>query len=444
MIFQFKLEGEHLNRSQCGNDHGYIEGDLQIYVDGRVYFEEQSMNVMELAIRLTKWSGEVQQGNVCDFIYDSIDYEDSILQFIIEKNELSIHSPIGKFEPLTLQVETVKHAVIRFLVALNVQLHRIHSVNHLDGFLLETLSENRRAIMLFEQNEYDEALALFKRLANETPSVQSLNNLAYMVLREEEDRVEAERLLLQVLTLEPQSPFPLIMLGEIALHNEQYEQAKSYLQQALTFKEMEAALYNLAIAQFHLGEYEQAAQHFARCSGESSQTRLHEVVAWMYAGKQEKAKQMLAGWNKEEDDYTGGFDIADVYIELGCYHQAREQFDKEWDPDITYPYIVSRFAYTYWQLQERDACQFLLQQAINQTAEEIKEEQQAEFDEHWTEKDRDERIAELMEQQQILGDLLVKLDNGYMPPFEYEMFPMGGCQLFGCTQHEHPEYEEEL
>ena len=34
-----------------------------------------------------------------------------------------------------------------------------------------------------------------------------------------------------------------------------------------------------------------------------------------------------------------------------------------------------------------------------------------------------------------------RLQNGFKPTFEYEMYPMGGCQLFGCIQHGNPEYE---
>ena len=444
MIFQFQLEGKHLNSNQSTFDSGYIEGDVQIYIDGRVYFEEPCVNVMELATRLAKWLDEISNGKILDFMYDSIDCDDPMLRFIVDQDGLNIHLPIGNFEQVTLPVETVKNAVLRFLVALNAQLHRFHGIDHLDHFLTDILSENQKAIMLFEQNEYDEALAMFKRLSDETPSVQSLNNLAWMFLREEEDRVEAQKLLQQVLAFEPRSPFPYMMLGEIALHNEQYEQAKSYLQQAITFEKTEVATYNLAIAHFHLGEYEQAAQQFARCTGESGQTQLHEVVAWVHAANHEKAKQMLAEWNEEADDYKGATEIADVYIELGCYEQACEQFEREWGNNITSTYLVSRFAYTYWQLQQRDACQSIVQQAIAQTAEEISNEQHTELDEHWSAKDRDEYIAKLMEQQETLETLMDKLQNGYVPEFEYDMYPMGGCQLFGCTQHGNLEYKEVL
>lgn len=296
--------------------------------------------------------------------------------------------------------------------------------------------------MLLEQNNYDEAFSQFKKIARETPSIQSLNNLAWFMLREEENRDEARTLLEQVLVLNPQSSFPYMMLGEVALHNNQFNEAKYYLLQALSFSETEEATYNLAMAHFQLGEFEQAAKAFSRCVGDSGMTQLHEVVSWLYEGHIEKAKALLANWNDEADDYTGDIEIADVYVELGYYNEARVHFEKEWSSYYISLYCVSRYAYTLWQLEDYDSCRLIIQQAIQQKKEERIDEQQRELDEYWTAQDRDECIIELTEQQQILKTLWQRLENGDVPPFEYDMYPNGGCQLFGCMQHGHPEYEE--
>ena len=64
------------------------------------------------------------------------------------------------------------------------------------------------------------------------------------------------------------------------------------------------------------------------------------------------------------------------------------------------------------------------------------------LDEYWAEKERDERIAGLTEEQQTLGCLLQRLESGYVLLFEYDMYPLDGCQLFGCMQHGNPEYNE--
>ncbi|WP_339176331.1 tetratricopeptide repeat protein [Solibacillus sp. FSL R5-0691] len=295
--------------------------------------------------------------------------------------------------------------------------------------------------MLLEENKYDEAFSLFKKLAIETPSVQSLNNFAWIMLREEENGAEAKALLEQLLVLNPQTSFPYMLLGEIALHNKQFNEAKHYLLKAHSFSEAEDVTYNLAMAHFQLGEFEQAAKVFSRCIGDSGMTQLHEVVSWLYAGGVDKAKALLANWNDEADDYTGAIEIADVYIELGCYKEARSQFEKEWNSYYISPYCVSRYAYTLWQLEDYDACRTIIQQAIEQNKEEQMDEQQRDLDEHWTARDRDDCIIELTEQLNTLENLLQGLENGDVPSFDYDMYPNGGCQLFGCMQHGHPEYE---
>lgn len=440
-MFQFQLEGEQLNNKRWAFENGYIKGDFQIYVDGQVYFEEKHINIVELAIQLGKWFDLVRHGVMRDFQYDPLASDEYVLEFFIQQESVKLYSPIQKMELSQLRIETVKNAVLRFLVALNEKLHEIDYVIRLDPFIHKNGSENTKAIMLFEQNEYTEAFALFNKLAKERPTVQSLNNLAWMYLREEEDMDQAQRLLNQVLMLQPQSPFPYMMLGEIALHKKQFQQAKGYLQAALSQGVTEEASYNLAIAHFKLAEYEEAGQKFSSCAGDSGMTQLHEVVAWMFAGKKEKAKALLDNWNEEAYDYIGAIEIADVYVELGCYKEARKQFEKEWQSDISATYIVSRYAYTLFRLGEVAACQTIVRQAVQQTVEEMFDVQQEEVDEHWTVEDKAEHIEELTAQKQVLETLVESLQNGEVPPFGYDMYPMGGCQLFGCSQHGNPEYE---
>lgn len=444
MNFQFNLQGEHLNSSKWAYDNGWIEGDFYIYIDGEILFEEPYMNVFELAIQLAKWLEDVRQGMLRHFEYDSIDCDDCLLAFYIEHDGVHVKAFEENFSPASLAMATVTAAVQTYLVELNIELHRIGYMDNLDRFLTDILSSNELALMLFEQNDYDAAFKLFKKLAYQQPSVQSLNNLAYMYLREEEDRVEARKWLMKALELKPKSAFPYMMLGEIALHDGAYKQAKINLQKALVFEEAEPAIYNLALAHFRLGEYAQAAEYFSRCAGDSDQTRLHEVVARLYAGERDKAKAMLANWNEQSDDYTGAMEIADVYIELGCFGEACVQFEKEWGTYISTPYIVSRYAYTLWHLRDEAACQALIQQAIMQTVEELEDEKQAEFDEHWSPQDQQERLLELDEQLQTYEQLLTKLKNGYVPAFKYDIYSEGGCQLFGCMRHGNREYGEEL
>lgn len=442
MKFQFNLEGEHLNSSLWAYDNGYIEGDLQVYINGALFLNEMYANVLELAIQLGKWLQKVENDDVCDFVYDSIDRDESSLQFYMHEQGLLVRSLYEQQRLEPLPIETVKMGVLDYLIELHVALHRIGYEQRLGDLLKGFVSVNKWALILLEGNEYDEAFALIEKLAKQKPSAQSLNNYAWFLLREEEDRERAWEVLQQVLPLQPQSDFPYLMLGEIAIHHKQFEQAKAYLQQALHFRVSEIAMYNLAMAHFCLGEYEQAATYFSRCDGDSGLTQLHEVVSWMHAGQMNKAKALLDNWNEAADDYTGAIEIADVYIELGCFAEAREQFKKEWQQYFVSPYIVRRYAYTLLQVGDMEACRQVVQQAIENKKQELVDEEQRELDEHWSVQDRAECLVECKAQLEELETLLQRLEQGFVPAFDYDMYPDGGCQLFGCQQHGHTEYEE--
>ncbi len=146
--------------------------------------------------------------------------------------------------------------------------------------------------------------------------------------------------------------------------------------------------------------------------------------------------KLLDHWNEDAYDYTGTIEIADVYLELRCFVEAREQFEKEWRSYFNTPYIVSRFAYTLLQLRDDYACQLIIQQAVQGMTDAKKEE----LDEHWTVEDKTERIEELNAQKQELETLFGRLQAVHVPSFEYDMYPMGGRQLFGCLQHGQAEY----
>ncbi|MGM9944870.1 MAG: tetratricopeptide repeat protein [Lysinibacillus sp.] len=300
---------------------------------------------------------------------------------------------------------------------------------------------NKKALYLFENNRYAEAFSLFKEAVKEERNVQSLNNLAWIYLNEEENLNKAKELLEEVLLLKPQSHFPYNMLGEIALREGQLSIAEKYLKQALSLSYSNAAVHNLAITHFHLGQFEQAANGFEQIAGDSDLTRLNEVVARIQFGDVHRAKAILECWNEQADDYIGAIEAADVYIEMHCFQEARRLFEKEWKQYIVSPYIISRYAYTLMQLGEVDSCFKIINEAIRTTETEILEIQQEPYDEYWSELDQFQRIEELQRDQSLLEVLFQKLLDGYIPPFEYELYPLGGCYLFGCQQHGHTEYK---
>ena len=50
---------------------------------------------------------------------------------------------------------------------------------------------------------------------------------------------------------------------------------------------------------------------------------------------------------------------------------------------------------------------------------------------------------EITEQMKVLEGLYEQLLNAYVPAFKYELYYDGGCQLFSCMQHSHPECIDE-
>ena len=96
---------------------------------------------------------------------------------------------------------------------------------------------NKQAIELLEENEVERAFAIFKRLAMTTPTIQTMNNLAWFYLNIEEDYEMAKTYLHEVVKMNPNSPFPYAMLGEIYLREEQFDLAEQYLKRSVKIKE---------------------------------------------------------------------------------------------------------------------------------------------------------------------------------------------------------------
>lgn len=79
------------------------------------------------------------------------------------------------------------------------------------------MNTNQRAIELFEENDYEEAMKLFHQAVKESRDIQSLHNLAWMHSYEEEDDEKALGLIKEVMDMNPSSYFPYNLLGEIYL-----------------------------------------------------------------------------------------------------------------------------------------------------------------------------------------------------------------------------------
>ncbi|MHA6261376.1 tetratricopeptide repeat protein [Sporosarcina sp. CAU 1771] len=302
------------------------------------------------------------------------------------------------------------------------------------------MSLNKQALHLFESNQNNEALALFQEVVNKERTVQALSNLAWMYLYEEEDQERAKPLLDEVLLHNPTSYFPYNMLGEIAMQEKNWMEAKKYLEQSLKIDRSSEAVHNLAVVHYNTGEFEKAAAGFQEIAKDSDLTRWFEVLARIQNKDVSTAKELLNAWNEHADDYTGAIEVADAFVELGCFEEARIMFEKEWEEYFVSPYIIHRYAYALYQLNELPKCQMVIQEAIKKKEIEVEEEKVEPCDEQWSEEDKLDRIAELQLELDGLRELFSKLEKGYRPQMEVELHTESNCYLFGCTLHGHAEY----
>ncbi|MHC8515922.1 tetratricopeptide repeat protein [Sporosarcina sp. ITBMC105] len=305
-----------------------------------------------------------------------------------------------------------------------------------------TVNLNEKALQLFEVNEYDAALALLEQVVKEKRTVQSLNNLAWMYLYEEEDVRRAKPLLEEVVALCPNSHFPFNMLGEIALGEKDWESARELLTESIAIQSSREAIHNLAVADFHTGRFKQAADGFHAVAEDSDIVCWYEVIARIRNGELAGAKSILDEWNSESAHYLGAIEAADAYVELDCWQEARDMFEKEWKDYFVSPYVIGRYAYVLFRLHDVHACRQVIDQAVEDKQVEIEEVKQEICDEHWSEADKADRVQELQEELKGLQQLFAKLQAGYRPVFEFELHSEGGCYLFGCKQHGHSEWVE--
>jgi hypothetical protein len=116
---------------------GFIEGDLNIYVDEKLFFCQSYVNLAELGIQLGEWLQKIHSGSRVNMDYDTIDHNEAIINFIYEGNDnWRIYSiwqevEINKYITTSTLEEDVKY----FIEELNKELHKINYVVTLDEFL---------------------------------------------------------------------------------------------------------------------------------------------------------------------------------------------------------------------------------------------------------------------------------------------------------------------
>ncbi|WP_163874556.1 tetratricopeptide repeat protein [Paenibacillus favisporus] len=304
------------------------------------------------------------------------------------------------------------------------------------------MNTNQKAIACLEQNKYDEALALFKQAMEESRDVQSLTNLAWIYVHEEEDHEAALALLQEVIALKPASYFPYNLLGEVYIVMEKWPEASDILAESLAIQPSEEAYNNLAIAKYHLGHIKEAANYFQHSAQPSDYAMYSHIKCLIELGRTEEAKAKLDAFSEEDEEFVGQVEMAELYVELGCFEQAVEWFEEGWKLYWKTPDWVSRFVYALLKINKARRAHEILNEVIQQKAEDIRDADKEAFDDDWTEDEKAEYIQKLAEEQKAYEGLLERISAGYIPPMKYDTSLRSGCYLFGCERHQHPEYHE--
>ncbi|MED0903197.1 tetratricopeptide repeat protein [Bacillus nitratireducens] len=301
---------------------------------------------------------------------------------------------------------------------------------------------NEKAIEMFEQNEYEEAMELFQQAVHESRDVQSLNNLAWMYLYEEENDDKALELIREVVKLNPSSYFPYNILGEIYMKQKKWAEAKEALQKSISIQPSNEAYHNVAVAHYNLGELEKASEFFSRVAGDSDYIMYNYVKCLIDLGRTTEAKEQLDAFNRKSDNFIGEISVANLYVELNCYKEAIEWFEKGYKEVWKSPNWIGRFVYALYKANNFSRINEVIRESIEAKTADIEDVQNEEVEENWTEKDKKELIEEYTEENNCYKKMIERIKSGFVPGLEFETDHIGACYLFGCKRHNHLEYEK--
>jgi len=302
------------------------------------------------------------------------------------------------------------------------------------------LSTNQKAIEYLESNEYDKALELFQESVRESRTVQSLNNLAWIYLHEVCDKETALTLITEAIELQPSSHFPYNILGEIYIEKEMWKQAADILNQSLTIHPSNEAYINLAVAKYHLGQLQDASHLFLQCSGNSDYEAYSHVKCLIELGRNLEAKNKLDSFSEDADEFVGTVEVAELYLELGCFDESVYWFEKGWKQYWKTPDWVSRYVYSLFKAQNANRARDILNEVIQQQVDDIREVNEEECEENWTQRDKEERIKQLFDDKKEYEQMFERISSGFIPLLKFSTSMSTSCYLFGCKRHNHPEY----
>lgn len=318
---------------------------------------------------------------------------------------------------------------------------RVYKVNKREG--ANPLSTNQKAIECLENNDYDAALLLFKEALNESRDVQSLTNLAWIYYHEEGDIETAIHLAQEAVDLNPTSHFPYSLLGEMLVQTERWEEASNVLLNAIAAQPSKEDYNNLAIAKYHLGEWNEASALFLKSAEPSDYAMYSHIHCLIKMGRTNEAKHKLDAFSESDEDFVGEVHVAELYFELNCFSEAVHWFEKSWNTYYKTPDWVCRYIYALVQIHAMDRAIEIAEESIRLKQDDIEEEQAEECDENWTESEKTAHLNQLENEKREYKHIIETISTGYVPPFKFTTSISSRCYLFGCSRHHYPEYRDE-
>ncbi|MCI0767687.1 tetratricopeptide repeat protein [Bacillus sp. TL12] len=300
---------------------------------------------------------------------------------------------------------------------------------------------NELAIELLEKNEYEESLKLFKKAVQVARNVQSLNNLAWIYIYEEQDTETAFELMKEVIEMKPSSHFSYNLLGEIYIKKKMWGDASSILLQSITIQPSMEAYKNLGIANYYLRELKEASEYLLMGASNSDYYMYGHIKCLIEMGNTTEAKRKLDLFSEEDENFIGEIEVAELYIEMGCFKEAIVWFEKGRKVYSDEPRWISRYVYCLLKVSSLTSAQEIIGKVIEQTNELIQDVLDEECDKGWTESDKEERVSELISNKEEYNHVIEKIMSGYVPQIEFEIPIATDCYLFGCQRHKHPGYE---
>jgi len=309
------------------------------------------------------------------------------------------------------------------------------------------MNENRQAIVFLESNQMEKAFKMFKKSALKSRNVQSLNNLAYFYAKEMDENDRAIALLEEAISLNPTSYFPYAFLGQLLIEEGNFKEALPHLLKANSFEETKEVTYNIAVCYYMLSEYEKAIEFFSLLSQESNNAHFSLARSLFNLGKKKESEDILRNYNARaelfSDDLFCETDIAELYMELGFFQDSVDWFEKAWKSHVKDYEWVLGYVYCLIKLNQLDKASSFLQTVISEKKSDIiEEENDVEFDDHWTEEDKKEKLVKMNQELKQFENMTTNIQNGFVPKKAFDPAYQVKCYLFGCTRHNHPEYKE--